>query len=41
MKEGGTKGIGKVFSLLLAAFAMMMIRRGLEGWMDIFKKAQF
>jgi multiple antibiotic resistance protein len=41
MKEGGAKGIGKVFSLLLAAFAMMMIRMGLEGWMDIFKKVQF
>ncbi len=37
MKEGGAKGIGKVFSLLLAAFAMMMIRRGLEGWMNLFK----
>jgi multiple antibiotic resistance protein len=36
MKEGGAKGIGKVFSLLLAAFAMMMIRIGLEGWMDLF-----
>jgi multiple antibiotic resistance protein len=41
MKEGGAKGIGKVFSLLLAAFAMMMIRLGLEGWMDIFRKVQF
>ena len=37
MKEGGAKGIGKVSSLLLAAFAMMMIRRGLEGWMGLFK----
>ena len=36
MKEGGAKGIGKVFSLLLAAFAMMMIRIGLEGWMGLF-----
>jgi hypothetical protein len=36
MKEGGAKGIGKVFSLLLAAFAMMMIRMGLRGWIDIF-----
>jgi len=35
MKEGGAKGIGKVFSLLLAAFAMMMIRKGLEGWMGL------
>jgi multiple antibiotic resistance protein len=41
MKEGGAKGIGKVFSLLLAAFAMMMIRMGLVGWMDIFRKVQF
>lgn len=32
VKEGGAKGIGKVFSLLLAAFAMMMIRIGLQGW---------
>lgn len=36
MKEGGAKGIGKVFSLLLAAFAMMMIRKGLEGWLGLF-----
>jgi multiple antibiotic resistance protein len=36
MKEGGAKGIGKV-SFLPAAFAMMMIRRGLEGWMGLFK----
>ncbi len=35
-KEGGAKGIGKVFSLLLAAFAMMMIRMGLEGWTGLF-----
>jgi multiple antibiotic resistance protein len=41
LKEGGAKGIGKVFSLLLAAFAMTMIRMGLEGWMDLFEKAQF
>jgi multiple antibiotic resistance protein len=41
MKEGGAKGIGKISSLLLAAFAMMMIRLGLEGWMDIFGKTQF
>lgn len=38
MKEGGAKGIGKVFSLLLAAFAMMMIRRGLEGWMSLIQE---
>jgi multiple antibiotic resistance protein len=37
MKEGGAKGIGKVSSLLLAAFAMMMIRMGLEGWMGLFR----
>jgi multiple antibiotic resistance protein len=36
MKEGGAKGIGKVSSLLLAAFAMMMIRMGLEGWLGLF-----
>jgi multiple antibiotic resistance protein len=32
LKEGGTKGIGKVFALLLAAFAMMMIRTGITEW---------
>jgi multiple antibiotic resistance protein len=31
LKEGGAKGIGKVSSLLLAAFAMMMVRIGLQG----------
>jgi multiple antibiotic resistance protein len=36
MKEGGSKGIGKVFSLLLAAFAMMMLRIGIKGWMGQF-----
>ena len=36
MKEGGAKGIGKVSSLLLAAFAIMMIRKGLEGWIGMF-----
>jgi multiple antibiotic resistance protein len=35
VKEGGAKGIGKVFSLLLAAFAMMMIRIGLQGWKSL------
>jgi small neutral amino acid transporter SnatA (MarC family) len=30
LKEGGAKGLGKVFSLLLAAFAMMMIRMGIK-----------
>ncbi len=38
MKEGGAKGLGKVFSLLLAAFAMMMIRIGLEGWKGLIYK---
>jgi multiple antibiotic resistance protein len=38
MKEGGAKGIAKVSSLLLAAFAMMMIRMGIEGWMGLFNK---
>jgi len=36
MKEGGAKGIGKVSSLLLAAFAMMMIRIGIKGWIGSF-----
>lgn len=36
MKEGGAEGIGKVSALLLAAFAMMMIRKGLEGWIGLF-----
>jgi len=35
LKEGGTKGIGKVFALLLAAFAMMMmIRTGILEWVE-------
>jgi multiple antibiotic resistance protein len=33
LKEGGTKGIGKVLALLLAAFAMTMIRTGIMEWM--------
>ncbi len=33
LKEGGTKGMGKIFALLLAAFAMMMIRTGITEWM--------
>jgi multiple antibiotic resistance protein len=41
LKEGGAKGIGKVSSLLLAAFAMTMIREGLQGWMGIFNKVSF
>ncbi len=36
LKEGGTKGIGKVFALLLAAFAMMMIRTGISEWVKYF-----
>jgi multiple antibiotic resistance protein len=36
LKEGGAKGVGKVSSLLLAAFAMTMIREGLEGWLGLF-----
>lgn len=33
LKEGGTKGMGKVFALFLSAFAMMMIRTGITEWM--------
>jgi multiple antibiotic resistance protein len=36
MKEGGTKGVAKVSSLLLAAFAMMMIRMGIKEWIGLF-----
>jgi len=36
IKEGGAKGIAKVSSLLLAAFAMMMIRMGIQGWLRFF-----
>jgi multiple antibiotic resistance protein len=32
LKDGGTKGMGKVFALFLAAFAMMMIRTGITEW---------
>ena len=35
LKEGGTRGLGKIFALLLAAFAMMMIRTGILEWMRI------
>lgn len=35
LKEGGTKGIGKVFALLLAAFSMMMIRTGIIEWIKL------
>jgi multiple antibiotic resistance protein len=36
IKDGGAKGIAKVSSLLLAAFAMMMIRMGIKGWLAFF-----
>jgi len=39
MKEGGAKGIAKVSSLLLAAFAMMMIRMGFEGWIGLLNRS--
>ena len=35
LKEGGTKGIGKVFALLLAVFAMMMVRTGIMDWVKL------
>jgi len=35
LKEGGAKGIGKVSALLLAAYAMMMIRMGMKGWIGL------
>ncbi|MFH1757523.1 MAG: MarC family protein, partial [Pseudomonadota bacterium] len=41
MKEGGTKGVAKVSSLLMAAFAMMMIRIGIKEWMDMFFQSHF
>jgi len=34
--EGGAKGIAKVASLLLAAFAVMMIRTGLTEWAGLY-----
>lgn len=37
LKEGGAKGVAKVSSLLLAAFAMMMIRFGIQEWMNLFR----
>ncbi|MGB9628503.1 MAG: MarC family protein [Thermodesulfobacteriota bacterium] len=37
LKEGGAKGVAKVSSLLLAAFAMMMIRIGIQEWMILVK----
>jgi multiple antibiotic resistance protein len=35
IREGGARGIAKVSSLLLAAFAMMMIRMGIKEWVGI------
>jgi len=37
MGEGGARGIAKVASLLLAAFAMMMIRMGIKEWVGIIR----
>jgi multiple antibiotic resistance protein len=37
LKEGGAKGIAKVSLLLLAAFAMMMIRLGIQEWFNMMK----
>ena len=36
LRDGGAKGIAKVSSLLLAAFAIIMIRMGIEEWMARF-----
>ena len=38
LKEGGAKGIGKVSSLLLAAFAVMVIRTGIMEWVSLIPK---
>jgi multiple antibiotic resistance protein len=38
LKEGGAKGIGKVSSLLLAAFAVMVIRTGIMEWISLLHK---
>lgn len=38
LKEGGAKGIGKVSSLLLAGFAVMVIRTGIMEWINLFPK---
>ncbi|MCX8118120.1 MAG: MarC family protein [Desulfobacterota bacterium] len=37
LKDGGTKGIGKIFALLLASFGVMMIRTGLAEWFLLFR----
>jgi small neutral amino acid transporter SnatA (MarC family) len=34
LKDGGTKGLGKVFALVLAAFAIMMVRTGISVWIQ-------
>jgi len=41
LKEGGAKGIGKVSSLLLAAFAVMVIRTGIMEWINLFPKMRW
>jgi multiple antibiotic resistance protein len=38
LKEGGAKGTGKVSSLLLAAFAVMVIRTGIMEWVSLIPK---
>jgi len=38
LKEGGAKGIGKVSSLLLAGFAVMVIRTGIMEWISLIPK---
>jgi multiple antibiotic resistance protein len=40
LKEGGAKGIGKVSSLLLAAFAVMVIRTGIMEWVSLIPKVK-
>lgn len=34
LKEGGTKGLGKIFSIILAAFSVMMVRSGVVEWIS-------
>ncbi|NWG02450.1 MAG: MarC family protein [Syntrophaceae bacterium] len=38
IKDGGTKGIAKVSSLLLASFGVMMIRSGIMDWINQISK---
>jgi small neutral amino acid transporter SnatA (MarC family) len=40
LKEGGAKGMGKVSSLLLAAFAMKVIRTGIMEWVSLIPKVK-